>query len=266
MFGKLLKHEFRATFRTLLPLILGLLGAALLARGSIWLMDTVDNPAVNVFGGFMITIFVLACIAALVLTVVYMIVRFVKSVLSDEGYLTHTLPVSVHSILLSRLLVSFVSLLVITVSVVVSILVVTFHIEDAQQILRVLKEIFLGQKEVGKVVILLAAMLFLGFLVEILHFYAAMSVGHSFANKKGGFSVLFYFVMYFAQQIVSTIALVVVLGAKFSNTMTVEADGAGTFMEIPTSMLTVSLCISVVFGIAYYLLSWLMLKKRLNLS
>ena len=43
-----------------------------------------------------------------VMSLVVMIQRFYKNVLGDEGYLTLTLPVNVHEILWSKLIVSFV--------------------------------------------------------------------------------------------------------------------------------------------------------------
>ena len=85
MFLKLVKHELRESFRLLLPVFGGLLLMAGLARGSIALLEGVNDAAMRVVGVTFVVFFFLGCGAAVVLTAVFLIQRFTRSVYGDEG-------------------------------------------------------------------------------------------------------------------------------------------------------------------------------------
>ena len=262
MFLKMVKHEFRASFRALLPLFGGLILMAALARLSIWLIDSTDFVLVKIFAGFFIGIFIVACAASIVLTMVLMMVRFARSVHGDEGYLTNTLPVDTHTILLNRLLVSFVALLCAYAAVFVGYKVCTAGLDGVKQF----EDAFLSafrdsDKETTMTLIRFGATLLVGMLTNILQIFAAISIGHAFPNKKAGFSVLFYFALYFAAQTVSVVGIFV-LSAIIQNGMTdLEA-----LNRVPSIMMNYAVVLNVLFIGVYYFLSWIMMKKRLNLS
>ena len=106
MLTKLIRHEFRATSRIMWPIFAGMLALTLAMRASQnvlqnespWLLNLL---AVLVTIGFVFGIMAL-CFAPLVLSAV----RFRDHLLKDEGYLTLTLPVNMHQLLASKLIVS----------------------------------------------------------------------------------------------------------------------------------------------------------------
>lgn len=106
MLTKLIRHEFRATSRIMWPIFAGMLALTLAMRASQrvlqndfpWLLNLL---AVLVTIGFVFGIMAL-CFAPLVLSAV----RFRDQLLKDEGYLTLTLPVNMHQLLASKLIVS----------------------------------------------------------------------------------------------------------------------------------------------------------------
>ena len=108
MLGKLLKHEFRATYRTMLPMFGVVLVLSLLANLSFARIADTDSGALDILFGLFIMAFFLGLFTMGVMAMVVMIQRFYKNVLGDEGYLTLTLPVNVHEIVWSKLIVSFV--------------------------------------------------------------------------------------------------------------------------------------------------------------
>ncbi|MBQ1890399.1 MAG: hypothetical protein II160_06820 [Selenomonas sp.] len=181
MFLKMVKHETRASFRALLPLYCGLLLMAVLARLSIWLIDKSDFVLVKIFGTFFISIFVLCCLASIVLTMVLMMVRFGKSVHGDEGYLTNTLPVGTHTIILSRLLISFAALLCSYVTVFLGYKICTIGIKEVREFEKYFLAVFreADSSEIWTMVRLLGTML-ISMLSNILMIFAAISIGHSF--------------------------------------------------------------------------------------
>lgn len=105
MLKKLLKYEFAATARYILPLIVLLFvmsaAAGLCIRGLG--AERTGRVAVAVSAIFVV-LFFLAVIALAVVTLVVIVYRFYRSMLSQEGYLTHSLPVSIHGLLCSKLI------------------------------------------------------------------------------------------------------------------------------------------------------------------
>ena len=91
MLSKLISYEFKATRRLFLPaygvvLILSILNGIFVALPS----STLDN--ISAPFGVIMTVYILAMFAVCVLTFAYMINRFYKNLLGDEGYLMFTLP------------------------------------------------------------------------------------------------------------------------------------------------------------------------------
>ena len=104
MFGKLLKHDFKAILKNALPLSLSALVASIVGGLSISIMTRVDLKS-----DILAIIFTLATILSYlvvisapigILILIYM--HFYKNLFTDEGYLTFTLPVKRSSILLSK--------------------------------------------------------------------------------------------------------------------------------------------------------------------
>ena len=112
MLRKLIKYEFRATARVMLPLYLVTIVLALLTRGaSLWLeLATADmtmgESILGFLAGLVAVAFVLALLATFIVAVVLAVFRFRKNLLTDEGYVMFTLPVSPHSLVCSKLIVS----------------------------------------------------------------------------------------------------------------------------------------------------------------
>ena len=96
MLGKLIKHEFRATGRIMLPLLGAELLLSVLAGLSIRGLDRMENMGfLGVTYVLTLVVFFLGLFALGVVAFVLMIQRFYKNLLRDEGYLAMTLPVSV---------------------------------------------------------------------------------------------------------------------------------------------------------------------------
>lgn len=127
MFAKLLKHEFQATRGILGLLCAAALGGALLGGSSlrylIWASQRSEDatPSVVLFA-LLLMASVLFLAACCVIMLVMLVGRFYKSRFTDEGYLTFTLPVNGHQVLLSSMLSSVTNMLAIFVVVILSLL------------------------------------------------------------------------------------------------------------------------------------------------
>lgn len=106
MLKKLLKHEWRGLWKIPL-LLLGILLLGTLALGFSFALPIWDEDWFG-FGFSLVATFLVYY--ALVIGVpmginIYLVVRYYKSMFTDEGYLTHTLPATTHQLLLSKSIV-----------------------------------------------------------------------------------------------------------------------------------------------------------------
>lgn len=261
MFLKLVKHELHESFRLLLPMFGGLLLMGGLARGSIWVMEQTENPVFNVFGVMLIGLFFLSCIAAVVAAMILMMVRFARSVHGDEGYLTHTLPVGTHAILLSRVLVSLLGLLCAYATVYLSFRICVSEVHIMQDVREFFSLVFResGLFGSGHPLLRLGVLLLVSSLSSILQIFAAISIGHSFNTGKTGKSVLFYFVLSFASSLITNLITAILTATKL-------LQGERDFSQITNLSTALSLSISVILIGVYYFITWIMTRKRLNLA
>ncbi len=94
MVRKLIKYDFSSYLKLLLPVQLILLGIAALNR-IIQLFEDGSSTVYNIVFGSSVFLYVVSIIIAIVLTFVVSIVRFYQGMYSNEGYLSHTLPVTI---------------------------------------------------------------------------------------------------------------------------------------------------------------------------
>ena len=100
MLGKLLKHDFKSLLRRIWPAFLILFASAGLCR-LFWRLGEA-YPAFNLVRGLALTLFILLLVAGYLFVCVVCIMRFYQSMVKDEGYLTHTLPVTKGRLIFSK--------------------------------------------------------------------------------------------------------------------------------------------------------------------
>ena len=278
MLSKLLKHEFRATGRVMLPIYAAVLALAVLANLSIRFIQNTGSTFLRILFGLLIAAFVVSVIAAVIMTLVMMITRFYRNLLKDEGYLMHTLPVSVHGLVWSKLIVSFVWFMV-TFLVVWLVILLTGLIQTGTSLAQFIKgfpswaeirgmlaqlDIRSGQLWALGLSFLAAAIL--GGLTSCLHFYASMSLGHMFSKDKVLLSIVFFVGISFVLSLLSTGYGSLV----FRNYSDVElVGGVEQIKEVLSLMQGITLRLlgmELVQGAVLYLATVLGLKKGLNLA
>ena len=264
MLTKLLKHEFRATARIMGPLYLVLLAVALGFNFSARLMDT-SNVVLNILAALVILAYVAAIIGVFIVAFILMLQRFYKNLLGDEGYIMFTLPASVHQQIWSKLIVSAVWFIAAGIAVVAASFILVAQQGFWQEILWGFRQIFQGLTAYyafnGTAFLLeLLGLVFVSCCVLCLAFYAAMAIGHSFANHKVLYSVLSFLGLQFVMQLLSGGLLV---GTNYNRVFVLPSQDAVLAMH--SAMLTL-IASTAVFGAIYYVITVLFLKKRLNLE
>lgn len=102
MLGKVLKYDIKASAKMFLPLYLGVLVITALAKVSVEFLVEVDNLLLSILSGTSILLYVAALFGLMIMTVIFLIIRFYKNFLTDEAYLTFTLPVKTSTLIVSK--------------------------------------------------------------------------------------------------------------------------------------------------------------------
>ncbi len=274
MLGKLLKHEFRATGRTMLPMLGVLAALVLLANLSIRMLDSDVGTVLGILLGLIIFLAVVAVITAEIMPVVLMVQRFYRNLLGSEGYLMHTLPVNVHGLVWSKLIVSTVWLL--GTNLVIFLLggVSVIHLgglsvgellkglPSSAEITAVLGQMGVTRGDIDLILVELAVGVVLVQLAACLHFYAAMALGHMFTKHKGLMSVVFFLALsYLFSVITSSLGVVQIRGME-----TLELETLKQTLQVVQAALGEGLGITVIEGVVFYIATVLGLKKGLNLA
>ncbi len=206
MLSKLMKHELRATKRTMLPAILILLAASLGARfGLTSFMDS-NNEALILLGSLLTMAYVIFTFGLIIACAVLMVVRFYKNMMGDEGYLMFTLPVSIHQHIWSKLLTSTLWMVLCGITIVVSaFLLVAGYAIDFDPVVTELRWLLQTLFQVNEMTLLILTVIsgLLTIMVGFMEAYAAISVGCSRPNAKLFWSFLIFFAFQFVSSFLS---------------------------------------------------------------
>ena len=274
MLRKLMKYELKATGRIMLPFFLAVVGLAAAVRLlDLWShsvgsrADLVLDP-VAMLTGLAGVAFALALVAAPVAALVLMIVRFKTNLLSDEGYVMFSLPVSTHKLVWSKLLTSAIWFIGAAAADVLAVTVLAADVRFFTNLWNGIRDLFTDLTAYyaanGALILAEAAVLVLVLcFTTCLQFYCPMAIGHSFARHKVLLSVAFYFVIRLITQVVSVILISV--GVPFMD------DAAALFSGLPAAMtihggLWIAILAMAVYGAVLYCLTIRMLHRRLNLE
>ena len=232
----------------------------------------------GIAGALYVLGFIFFIIAIIIATYLYLAVHMQKNLFSDEGYLTHTLPVSPVKLLWSKILVfnAWILLDILCVVISIAILVIypdtlTWILEDFQFLLH----IFLGsagfQNQLSIILTVLnVIVLYLGYYTMLLFF--ALCLGNLFKNHKVLGSVLSFFGVNIILSIIKTIILFLVpalnpFTISFSSDMATQemvTSSDLSFSGLP--IIGFSLLWDLIFAVLFFLGSRYIISKRLNLQ
>lgn len=276
MLGKLFKHEMRALTKVLLPVNVLLL--LITGIGSLTLRSFNFNPEnSNAVSQMLLTLFITSYFVSLVCVTcgafIYMFVRYYKTMYSDEGYLTNTLPLGTHTLIIGKTLASSLWLFITySVTFLSVILLVYGQLNSATrgeiyvEFLNLIEEynryapVSFGPLMILALLIYLASMVY-----SVLFMFASMAIGQLFHKHKIIGSIVAYFGLNMVVQIISTIAMV--FSGMFGY---MSADGSfatpDSIISYFYSAYAINGIIVVVLGAACYYISYVLTKKKLNLD
>lgn len=276
MLKKLIKKDFRATARTFLPMILGFVVVSILAKilFEAGFMSSVNNNFISDTNEFMvissvifIALYIIYVIAFFILTYVFIVNDFYKTMVSDQAYLTHTLPVKTSALINSKLIIAIFWQCVVYLLVFLSFLL--FLMGHMPQIpWQELAADFYGTlgMEPGQYTTFMIVCMVIGAFSSPLMLYASVAIGHLFGKHKVLGAILSYIGIYTVMQIICTIAMVA-FGYSFTAALNANTISNQTFYStFFDSYMWFAIIFSTVTSIIFYIITNYVMSKKLNLE
>lgn len=276
MLGKLIKKDMKATSRFFLPLILGYIGASLLGKVLIEVLlsfkpDAMGSNVFNIltiFSVFYLALFIFYLVAYYILTTVFLVYDFYKTMVSDQAYLTHTLPVKTSSLIHSKIIVSVIWQIIVNVLVILSVLLLmtghvrfTYYGNMLAEFMELFNEALLAEMGMGAFPFCTYMAIFI--LIDLvsgpLMFYASIALGHLSGKHRILWSILWYGGFYMAMQIISTVVMGI-MGYRFNISNSVLL---GSFFK---RYFLFGLFFSVAITVLFYGITRWVFEKKLNLE
>lgn len=266
MLGKLLKYDFKDYMKFYIPISIflfaySIFGALFLDYPSLISQSPNRTPLLTMLKGAAIVIFVIVLIAYGVITLVLILTNFYKKMVTDQGYLTHTLPVKTSTVIFSKIIsstaISILSGIVIFACVCIFFNVGYFIKQSTVDIMSLFNELP-GWNNTYFVTI--AFIILLAIIYQITMIYLAIALGQLFPNHKIIGSIVSYIGIYFIYQIIGLIFTF----TFFRNT----AMNQDTVMSISqfNPIFAYSIILSLVaIGVQTFLTHYLF-KNKLNLQ
>lgn len=268
MLGKLLKYDFRSMGKQFAFIWPAALVLALLNRFS---LGNIGNSGIvrELFSGVAMLVYVSILIALFVIALIFIIQRFYKGLLGDEGYLMHTLPVRPWQLITSKAICALVASVVSVIVAVLSILLLVPGALSGMFDFWPLFFVAIGREGFNGFLLLaeLLLVLLVGALASFFQLYLAMAIGHLFGKNRIALSVVAYIAIQTVLNTLITVPLAVVgewagehinyfLADTFENNAWAVVHGGLWLLILGTA----------VIGAVFFFGTEYILRKKLNLE
>lgn len=274
MLGKLFKYEWRSITRLLLPIHGCILLFALLSRfyfalgGGISQLLESKSGLVSVLTGLLIFALVVIISSVAIFTYIYTGYHFYKSVFTDQGYLTNTLPVTPGQILLSKGLAALIWMIIdiFVIGISCIILVAAKDLFSNLGLFFTVVIGYMGQMPLFTVLMILSVILMPIELIILLYF--SVTIGNLASNHKVLASIGAYVGLYILQQIFGFIELIVFgfSGNGVFMNVNLPDNPSLAFQSFINPILMASLVFSILLMIACWMGSKYIMSRKLNLQ
>lgn len=258
MLTKLTKYEWMATARYLIPLYLVLAFTTVFSK-VLFSIPLFDGKLAFIPMLFFV-LYIISLISIAITTFLLIIMRFYKNLMTGEGYLMFTLPVKVHELITSKLVISLIWVVTSCILCFVSLLIVIPSAASLDPDFNsfTLSSILDALGSVGTIKIILFALFMLLMLaMNILMFYTSIATGQMISSNKVFGSIIAYIGIYTVFQAAASILifLTTLLPIDFYNVN-----------EVTNLVLIFGIVLSIIGNFVFYYVTNIVLKKRLNLE
>lgn len=284
MLGKLLKHEWKATRRILLPINLTIILITIV--GCIFLAtDLLQNENSIPLVILLIILYAISLIILGAASTIYLLIRFYKNLFTNEGYLMFTLPVTPVQLLNSKLIVACSWTCLNALLTIASFFCfglssgyyAAIHensnskgqflsgfisaLSNGAQDTASFHDVF-GYTPLGLILLCVVITLITSFF-SLLMGYLSIILGQLMEKRKVACSIAFYIVFYISTQIISTVIMILV---NMGNITGNSSDPLSLTRSIYGTALPVSAILYLVLSILFYVIVSLILRKKVNLE
>ncbi len=292
MLGKLFKYEWKGLRFPMLIMLIVLAGTTVLTCSVIVTINPKFDETLTWYSvmALMLSIFlyyfgIIGCSLGVMLTIA---IRFYKTCYTDQGYLTHTLPVSTQKILNVKLISSVAAVLFLILAVAVSLLVIANvgvnhilsiaiaesngYLTDTADLRRLFfQELSSSLSEfetelgisLGTYIVYLVVYFIIAIIANTVTILGCVSLGQLYTKHRIIGAIAAYFVVQFILKILGYIASIPMYSKLMRADMYYEEYTAFGLMS-PT--MDLALFFSVVVAVIMYFINLHMLTKKLNLE
>ncbi len=258
MFLKLYKYDFLSVIKKICFYYIALVCITIFAKLIVVITSQTNYRVIGYFPTMMLYT---AMYLGPTISIVLCMIRYYKNMLSDQGYLTHTLPVKRSSILLSKLLVTL-TIEFITV-LVIGICVFIFSFEAFPSIINFFLKLFANMNptyaNIIGIIILVLVCFILSSVFQVTEVSMCLTLGACHNKNKLLFAFIYYMVINFVLQIL------ICFGVFF---LILVIQLIGTNLRMEHAYILLGLIILLISGgiIASYFVNLYFLNRKLNLE
>ena len=270
MLGKLIKYDLKSLNRFLILIHALLLLSAFLIRFFLTGRIISGAPQANLFLALSMTLGFMIIMAVTFATAIIICVRFYKNLFSDEGYLTHTLPVTRGQHLLSKTIAGSIWSCIDTLLLLASLYIVaatpyTLHVlrQNGDTIIQEFGCADINMSP-GTFIFIFIAFCCFGAISNVITYYACITIGQLIPGHKILGSIAVYFAL---TTVISMISLMVlaIFGLFGSTASIINADSfvpAKYFLDT----LKLSAILALVIDVVLYIITYYIMKKKVNMA
>lgn len=269
MLGKMFKHEMKATSRLFLPLMIGFIAVTVLCKFSFessYSVFTSNNNLLEIITAIFFVLYFIYIIALFVMTSVFIVMHFYKTMVSDQGYLTNTLPVKPCTLINAKLLSAVVWQLIAGALFTLSIFLFFtghVHMSDLQELIRGFKLVYTEISNYLNMPLFLTEVTIIsivGLVSGPLMLYAAIALGHLFKKHRVLWAIVSYFGIYIVMQFITAVYFNI---CGYSSPLINSADYAVKTIE---NFMLFTTIFSVACTAGFYAITDYVFTKKLNLD
>lgn len=268
---KLMKYELKAMLRTFIPLWCVILVLSLVNRLTLRI-DGLAELWHGIPAGLMLFAYAISILAAYIIAVVFLILRFYHGLLRDEGYLMFTLPVKTWQLICSKMFSAVILLVGTSLIALLSVMVLIVDNEVIKEIGELIKvmatyDTFPFRAEfIWKILVMAIIAAVISPFTQILQCYLSMAIGQLANRSKVGCSVLSYIGISLTVSFLTNIAVTIPMVARVQEIEDSVTAATDFMMATMMSTFGTMLIVEILLVAAFYVPTWWILKNKLNLE
>lgn len=287
MLGKLFKYEWKGFRLPLLIMLIVLAGTTVMTCALILTINPNYSETASWYSmlALMLSIFlyyfgIIGCSLGIMITIA---VRFYKTCYTDQGYLTHTLPVSTQKILNVKIISSIAAVLLMILAVIASLFIIAqvamhhifslaradFQYLDYKMFFREIFSIMLDEFDegmgisLGMYLVYMAVYFVIATMANIVTILGCVSLGQLYAKHRIIGAIAAYFLVQVVMQLLGYISYIPMYTRMLAEDSYYDDY---TVFRIMSPTMNMTLLFTVVIAVIMYFVNLHMMTKRLNLE